>query len=386
MRITRPAYIKIDLDCIAHNISQVKNNVSPGTIITAVIKADGYGHGAKEIGQTLIDNGANRFAVATLSEGIALRKFFKDIPILVMGYTPTEDLKKAFENNLYMTIYSIEQAKYISGLNIKNKVHIKIDTGMGRIGLRIDEESKDELLEICKTPNLDIEGIFSHFSTADEYDKEYTKEQARKFFDVLSFLEKHGINIPIKHISNSAAIIDHPEYNLNMVRAGIMIYGLYPSDQVDHNKIKLKQAMSLVVGLSHVKKIDKGDSVSYGRKFKATEETVIGSLPLGYADGITRLLYDKLKVNYKGQNYPVVGRICMDQCMVNFGLTEPNVGEEVEIFGQNITIDEVAKTLGTINYEIVCMMGKRLPRVYYKNGEPILVKDMVMGDRFEYEY
>lgn len=386
MNELRPVWAEINLDNLAHNIREVKRVVKPGTMITAVIKADGYGHGAVKIGKTLLENGADRFAVATLSEAIQLRKSYKNIPILILGYTPNESADLVVKYNIIQTIYTYDQAVVYSEkaqeLDGEIKVHIKIDTGMSRLGMKVNEETIETIKAINKLPNLIIEGIFTHFAVADETQKEFTYNQAQKFKSICNALEKEDINIPIKHVSNSAAIIDLPEMNYNMVRAGIMLYGLYPSNEVDKNKVKLKEVMSLKVKISHVKEIEKGIGVSYGLLYKADKPVKIATLPIGYADGYTRLLSGKAKALVNGKKVPVVGRICMDQCMIEVTGLDVNPGDEVILFGQDgnncITIDEVAKNIETINYEIICMISKRVPRVYIKNNEIVDFCDYVM--------
>ena len=385
-KLTRPVWADINLDHLAHNIQEVRRVTHKDTLISAVIKADGYGHGATVIGKTLLENGADRFAVATLSEAIQLRNAFKDTVIMVMGYTPEGLIDEAIVNNIVQTVYSLEQATQFSAaavrLNRNLKVHIKLDTGMRRIGMAITQETIDQIVAINQLPNIEIEGIFTHFAVADETDKSFTHQQVEKFLWIIKGLESKGVNIPVKHVSNSAAIIDLPEYNFDMVRAGIMLYGLYPSDEVDHENVKLKPVMSLRANLAHVKSIDAGEGVSYGLKFKADRRMEIGTLPLGYADGFTRQLTFKAKGILKGQIKPIVGRICMDQCMIDVDGLGAQVGDTVTLFGEadelEISIDDYANMLGTINYEIVCMIGKRVPRRYLKGGETQQVVDLIL--------
>lgn len=386
-KLTRPVWADINLDHLAHNIQEVRRVTKKDTLVSAVIKADGYGHGATAIGKTLLENGADRFAVATLSEALQLRKVFDETVIMVMGYTPSALIDEAIDNRIIQTVYSLEQAVAFSDaavrLNCTLKVHVKLDTGMRRIGMAISQETIDQIVVMSQLPNMEIEGIFTHFAVADETDKTFTHGQVDKFVWIVKRLEDRGVMIPIKHVSNSAAIIDLPEYNFNMVRAGIMLYGLYPSDEVDHEKVKLKPVMSLKANLAHVKWIDSGEGVSYGLKFKADKIMEIGTLPLGYADGFTRQLTFKAKGIIKGQIRPIIGRICMDQCMIDVDGLGAQVGDTVTLFGEadhvQISIDAYAQMLGTINYEIVCMIGKRVPRRYLKGGEPQQVVDFILG-------
>ena len=386
-KLTRPVWVDINLDNLAHNMREVRRVTSPKALVSAVIKADGYGHGALYIAQTLLDNGADRFAVATLSEAIQLKRNFPSTEIMVLGYTPDELIDGAIENDIIQTIYSYEQAVFFSrravSLNKILKIHIKLDTGMRRIGMSISDETVNAILMMSKLPNLELEGIFTHFAVADEVDKSFTIEQVKRFKKVVDALELNGLIIPIKHVSNSAAIIDCPEYNFDMVRAGIMLYGLYPSPDVKKENVDLREAMSLKANIAHVKTINVGEGVSYGLKFVATSDTQIATIPIGYADGFTRSLTFKAKGILKGQIKPIVGRICMDQCMIEVDGLEVKVGETVTLFGEadgkSISIDQYADMLGTINYEIVCMMGKRIPRRYLQNGETVKTVDLILG-------
>ncbi|WP_432665995.1 alanine racemase [Wukongibacter baidiensis] len=386
MKELRPVWAEINLDNLAHNIREVKRVVKDGTLITAVIKADGYGHGSVQIAETLLENGADRLAVATLSEAIQLKKNYKDIPVLILGYTPNESASLVIEHNIIQTIYTYDQAVAFSNkaveLDKEVKVHIKVDTGMSRLGMKPDEETVEIIKNINKLPNLSIEGIFTHFAVADETDKEFTYNQSKKFEILCSELQKADIEIPIKHVSNSAATIDLPDLNYNMVRAGIMLYGLYPSNEVDHERVKLKEVMSLRARVSHVKEVEEGTGISYGLKYKTDKKSKIATLPIGYADGYTRLLSGKANAIVKGEIVPIAGRICMDQCMIDVTGLDVMTGDEVILFGtdgkNSITIDEVADSIDTINYEIVCMISKRVPRVYVKDGNVVNICDYIM--------
>lgn len=374
----RGAYAEINLDNLAHNIKEVRRLASKKAQIMAVIKADGYGHGAVKIAQTLLDNGADRFAVAVLDEAIELRQAGFNTPILILGYTQPERADELVRYEIEQAVYSLEAAEALSKAAVKQgktaQIHVKIDTGMGRIGLQADDEAVQIIKKINSLPSLNIKGIFTHFAVADQVDKAYTQMQYKKLMWVCNELEKCGINIEIRHCGNSAAIIDIPEMHLDMVRAGIVLYGLAPSKEVMLDKLELKEVMSLKVRITHVKEIEAGTSVSYGRKFVADKKTKIASLPIGYADGYTRLLSGKAEALVQGKRVPIVGRICMDQCMIDVtGIEDVKVGDEVVLFGRQgnefISIDELADKLGTINYEIVCMISRRVPRVYVKNGQ-----------------
>lgn len=383
----RPVWAEIDLDNLAHNMREVKRNTREGVLITAVVKANAYGHGSIQSAKTFLENGADRLAVATLSEAIELRNANIDVPILILGYTPKKQYSLVVKHNIIQTIYDYENAKAFSkvarDLNKTGIIHLKIDSGMGRLGFLPKDEAVEEIIKIFNLPNIKVEGIFTHFATADENDKTYTNLQYKRFMKIIENLEEKGISIPIKHVSNSAAIIDLPEYNLNMVRAGIMIYGFYPSHEVNKDRMDLKPAMTLKAKISNIKQVPKGTGISYGQIFITEGESKIATIPIGYADGFTRMLTSKAEVFLKGQRVPIVGKICMDQCMLDItGLEDVNVEDEVVLFGYGEEgyphVDEVAEKLGTINYEIVCMIGRRIPRVYIENGRIIDIEDYLL--------
>ena len=382
MNLSRAVWAEINLDNLAHNMREVRRVTNKNTKVTAVIKADGYGHGAKDIASTLLENGADRFAVATLSEAIQLRKEVHNVEIMVLGYTPNIQAKDLIKNNIIQTIYSLDQAKEFSqiaiSLNKKVTVHIKIDTGMHRLGLLPNEDTINEIIEINKLNGLIIEGIFTHFATADEIDKEYTRDQVNKFNYVTTELEKKGLKIPLKHVSNSAAIIDLPEFNYDMVRAGIMLYGLYPSNHINRDIVDLKEVMCLKTKIAQIKNLNAGSSISYGLNFTVQRNSKIAILPIGYADGYSRTLSNQSHVMINGKKAPIVGNICMDQCIIDVTGIDINMEDDVILFGGNdngITIDSIAKLLQTINYEVVCMVKKRVPRVYIKGNNIIKYKD-----------
>jgi alanine racemase len=383
---TRPVWVEVDLDNLGHNIREVRKHTRKSSLVTAVVKANGYGHGSVEVSRTFLDNGADRLAVALLSEAIELRKGHIKEPILILGYTPTVQYEKVLEYNIIQTIYNYDDAKALSSkaveLNKKATIHIKIDSGMGRIGLLPTEESIEEIIYISKLPNIYIEGIFTHFAKADEIDKSHVRGQFKKYIDFVNILEEKGLVIPIKHVSNSASIIDLPDFNLNMVRGGIMIYGYYPSEEVDKENIKLRPAMTLKAKISHLKTVPKGTGISYGQIFSTEKESKIATIPIGYADGYTRLLTGKAEVFINGKRAKIVGKICMDQCMIDVtDIENVKLGDEVILFGFGSdcpTVDEIAANIGTINYEIVCMISRRVPRVYMTNGKIVKIIDYLL--------
>ncbi|NLX61115.1 MAG: alanine racemase [Tissierellia bacterium] len=385
----RPVWAEINLDHLAHNMREVKKIVKEDTLITAVVKANAYGHGSIYAAKTFLQNGAHRLAVATLSEAIELRRAGIDVPILILGYTPYNQFPLVIKHDITQTIYNLESARALSqaaeSLNKTATLHIKIDSGMGRIGFLPTDESVNDIIEISKLPNIKIEGIFTHLATADEADKGYANLQYDRFMSITNKLEERGLTIPIKHVSNSAAIIDLPSFNLNMVRAGIMLYGYYPSEEVNKDRVKLIPAMSLKARICHIKKVPKNTGISYGQIFVTERESKIATIPIGYADGFTRLLSSKLKVSIQDKKVPVVGRICMDQCMLDVTeIDNINIGDEVVIFGYEdgvFNADYIANLLGTISYEILCMISRRVPRVYVQGGQIIAIEDYLNREK-----
>lgn len=382
---TRPVWAEINLDNLAHNIREVRKRTNENALVTAVVKANGYGHGSVDISRTFLDNGADRLAVAILTEAIELRKGNITEPILILGYTPPAQYDKLLKYDIIPAIYNYEEAKLLSNkaveLGKEATIHIKLDSGMGRIGFLPTKESVDDIIKISRLPNIYIEGIFTHFAKADETDKSHAKGQFEIYMSMINALEEEGLNIPIKHVSNSAAIIDMPELNLNMVRAGVMIYGFYPSDEV-RKDIELKPAMTLKARISHLKVVPKGTGISYGQIFVTEKESKIATIPIGYADGFTRMLTGKAEVTINGKRAKIVGKICMDQCMIDVtNIEDVKVGDEVVLFGcepEHPHADELAAKIGTINYEIVCMVSRRVPRVYVSSGNIVKIKDYLL--------
>nr|WP_269140290.1 alanine racemase [Pectinatus sottacetonis] len=376
--------MEIDLDNLAQNMREIRRLTEKTAQITAVIKANAYGHGACETATILLENGADRLAVAELDEAIELRLHKITAPILVLGPVFPTQAKEAVLYGIDITIFDYNSAKAFSDEALKQhrniRFHIKIDSGMGRIGYQPNEKSIEEIIHISQLPNVVMEGIFTHFATADCIDKTFTNEQFKRFKYVCDTLSQKGIKINTRHCANSAAIIDLPQYHLDMVRAGIILYGLAPSAEINITKTALKPVMSFKCRVTHIKQLPTGSSISYGRKFITPGNSIIATLPVGYADGYTRMLSGKANVLVHGQPVPVVGNICMDQCMIDV-TTVPDVkaGDEVILFGRqgtaSISADELAQKLGTINYEIVCMMARRLPRVYMKKHQPAFYKN-----------
>ncbi len=377
MKGIRPLWAEVNLDNLVYNVNRIKEIIKPPAQLMGIVKADAYGHGALAISRVLMEQGVGRLGVAILEEAVELRKGGIDIPILIMGYTPPEQFDKLLEFDIMPALYTWEDAQRLSALAEKEgkqaRVHIKLDTGMGRIGMIPGEESLDVVSNIHRLPGIIIEGIFTHFSVADEKDKAYTEMQYKIFTEFIDALGQRGMDIPLCHAGNSAACIDLPGMHLNMVRPGIILYGIYPSDGVNKERISLKPVMTLKAKISHIKTVATGSTLGYGRKYTAAGESVIATLPVGYADGYTRLLSGKASVLVHGVKAPLAGNICMDQCMADVtGIDGVEAGDEVVLIGQqggqDVTADELGRLIGTIGYEIICTISKRVPRVYVKEG------------------
>jgi len=387
-REMRPAWAEINLDNLAHNIKEVIKITKKGTIIMAVVKADAYGHGAEMAANTFLENGAQRLAVATLTEAIALRKSGIKAPILILGYTPACQSAEVLNYNITPTIFTYEHGKELSkiasSLGTTTKIHIKIDTGLGRLGFLPSKGSINDIIKISKLPSIEVEGVFTHFATSAEKNMDYTRNQFEKYVKVVDELEKRGVNIPIRHVSNSNAIIDLPEYDLDMVRPGTILYGLNPSEETDLIKVDLKPAMTLKAKISFLKTVPEKTGIGYGLTFTTRRKSRIGTLSIGYADGYRRALSNKANVGIRGKRAPVVGRICMDQCMIDLtDIEQAEIGDEVVLFGDGSNntphIDEVAEWLDTSNCEVTCMVTQRVPRAYIKNGKIVKIKDYLVG-------
>lgn len=382
------AWAEIDLDAIAHNVREIRRITNKRAEIMGAVKADAYGHGVVETVRTMLENGVDRLAVSMLDEAIQLRKLGIDVPILILSYTDPERAEEIIVNNVTQTIFSHDLAKSLSEaavrLNRSVKIHVKVDTGMTRVGFMSGYSAIKNVIEISTLPNIIIEGLFTHFASADEKDRSYTIMQFEKFMSICNELSRVGVHIPIKHVCNSAGLLEYPEMHMDMVRPGIILYGIYPSQDVDRNKIVLKPAMALKANVILVKDVEMDTYVSYGRIYKTKKQTRLATVPIGYADGYTRLLSNKGEMLINGQRVPVVGRICMDQCMVDVTdvMEAVNAGDEAVIIGKQqgieISAEELAESFGTISYEVLCIIGKRIPRVYYKDGCICNVKNYLL--------
>ncbi|HBF2214266.1 TPA: alanine racemase [Clostridioides difficile] len=382
-KITVPTWAEINLDNLRFNLNNIKNLLEEDIKICGVIKADAYGHGAVEVAKLLEKEKVDYLAVARTAEGIELRQNGITLPILNLGYTPDEAFEDSIKNKITMTVYSLETAQKINeiakSLGEKACVHVKIDSGMTRIGFQPNEESVQEIIELNKLEYIDLEGMFTHFATADEVSKEYTYKQANNYKFMSDKLDEAGVKIAIKHVSNSATIMDCPDLRLNMVRAGIILYGHYPSDDVFKDRLELRPAMKLKSKIGHIKQVEPGVGISYGLKYTTTGKETIATVPIGYADGFTRIQKNP-KVLIKGEVFDVVGRICMDQIMVRIDKDiDIKVGDEVILFGEGeVTAERIAKDLGTINYEVLCMISRRVDRVYMENNELVQINSYLL--------
>ena len=384
MNIVKRTWAEISLNAIEHNYNVIRNKVADDTKVCCVIKADGYGHGAVELSQIYEKLGADFFAVSNIDEGIEIRKSGSKLPIVILGYTPVSEAENLAEYDISQAVFSLEYAKELSEKCVEEdcicKMHIKVDSGMSRIGFMCqefprDEYSIEEICEACCLPNLEVEGLFTHFCVSDEdaEGREFTNKQYENFIYVRDSLKKRGVDISVVHCSNSGAIEDYPETCCDMVRAGIILYGLAPSSKLA-DRLDLVPAMTLKTVVAFVKEVQKGATISYGRTFTADRKMKIATVPIGYADGFIRQNAKDGYMMVNGKKAKIVGRICMDQTMLDVtDIEDVKTGDEVVVFGTGEngepTADSLAENTGTINYETVCLVGKRVPRIYIKDGK-----------------
>jgi alanine racemase len=375
-----PTWATVDLDAIAHNVAAIKQHVGERVIVMAVVKANGYGHGAEPVACTALESGATWLAVNRLDEGIALRQVGIDAPILVMGYTPAAAAAKAVAHDLRLTVTSTGLADALSVASTQaDKItpfHVKIDTGMGRFGL-LPAEALDFVRHVRRLPGLRLEGAFTHFAVADSADKSYTHQQFDVFLGTMTALKRQGIQVPIWHVANSAATLDLPDMHLDAVRPGIAIYGLHPSSDVKPT-LPLRPALALKSRVGRVRTLPPGSSISYGRTFVTDRPTPVALVPVGYGDGYIRLNSNRGAVLIHGQRAPIRGRVCMDQFVVEIsGIQAVGPDDEVVLIGQQgddvLSAEEVAAWGETINYEVVTQLMPRVPRVYLRGGEVVSI-------------
>ena len=378
-------YAKIDLDAAAYNMEQMKNRIGGGARLIAVVKTDAYGHGAVPLAEVFekLDY-VWGYAVATLDEGIVLRKHGIKKPILVLGCVFPDQYDDMVRNEIRAAVYMEEMAGKIAEAaeraGKKAYIHIKVDTGMGRIGFPVTEESADIIERISRMENIEIEGMFTHFAKADERDKTYTYEQHRKFMWMKEQMEKRNVEIPYYDCDNSAGIIDFPDMKHDLARAGISTYGMYPSEEVNRDAVDLKPVLSLVSHVIFVKTVEPGTSISYGGTFVAPKQMKVATIPVGYGDGYPRSLSNKGCVLIHGKRARILGRVCMDQFMVDVtDIPEVQFMDQAVLIGEDqddrITVEELAELSGRFNYEFVCCLGKRIPRVYTSGGQIVKQTD-----------
>ncbi len=385
--IQKRTWVNIDLDAVEHNYNVIRARLNNNTKLCCVVKANGYGHGAVQLSKLYERLGADYLAVSNIEEAIQLRNGKIKLPILILGYTDPRCASDLSKYHISQCVFSYDYGKALSynavDQGVKVTIHIKLDTGMGRIGFQCVNRELDKAAIVCSLPGLNVEGIFTHFASSDEGDggKNYTLEQFNKFVKAINYLESRDISFSIRHCANSAAIFDYPEMHLDMVRAGIVLYGLQPSGCIK-NPGNLQPVMKLKTIIDYVKKVNFGDCISYGREFKADHEMRVATIPIGYADGLWRSNFrNHMVVEVEGKLAPIIGRVCMDQTMIDVTeIPEAKVGSEVIVFGNssNTSIDHIALANQTINYEIVCAVGERVPRVYKRNGQTVAIVDNII--------
>ncbi|MBD7913571.1 alanine racemase [Clostridium sp. Sa3CUN1] len=383
MNLLHPIWAEINLNNLINNIEEIKKK-SHNSEIIGVVKANAYGHGAVEISKTLLNCNVKKLAVANIVEAIELRENDIDAPIMLLGISEDYAIDSLIQYNVEPTVSSLEFAKKLNSkaieTNKKIKIHIAIDSGMGRIGFRNTDSDINDIVNISKLSNLEIESIFSHFSTADSMDKSYSNKQMDIYNSIINKLKEQNIKIEKKNFSNSAAIIDIPESHYNYVRPGIIQYGYYPSNEVNTTDFNIKPVLTWKTRIIHIKEVEENEYIGYGKNYKTTRKTKVATLPVGYADGYSRGLSNKGKVIINGKLAPIIGNVCMDQFMVDVtDIPDVKLDNEVILLGSDGDIkfdaDDMSEILNTISYEILCLIGRRAPRVYIKD-------DKIMGIRY----
>ena len=389
-------YATVDLDAVVSNMKSMREALPATTGIMGVVKADGYGHGAVPVARAM-DPYVEGYAVSNIDEGISLRRHGIKKPILILGVTHSQRFEDLLRYDIQPAMFRLKEAKELSELAAeqgkKAKIHLALDTGMSRIGMQPDRESAKEAAQMAALYGIELEGLFTHFARADEADKSFYQTQFERYQEFLSYLKEYGVTIPVRHCSNSAGIVENLDSNqMDMVRAGICIYGLYPSDEVDRNRVKLTPAMEIKSFITYIKEIAPGTPVSYGSTFVSEHAMRVATIPTGYADGYNRGLSNRGSVLIRGKRAKILGRICMDQFMVDVtDIPEAEEDDEVTLIGKDgedeITVEEMAACFGGFHYEIICDIGKRVPRVYIQNGRIAGTKDYFndVYEGFEYQ-
>lgn len=375
----RPVWAEIDLAAIANNIKEIRRVVTRPTQIMAVVKANAYGHGAVEVSRVALEHGASWLGVAIFEEAEELRQAGIQAPILILGYSPADEAEAIVSLGLSQAVWTRSQAEALSRAAVKlgrpAKIHIKLDTGMGRIGFLPTAEAVKEIERIASLPGIAIEGTFTHFSSADDEDKTFTQEQLQRFHQMLEAIRSRGVEVGLRHAASSAAILTMPETHLDLVRLGVSLYGHFPSPATRRNDVTLLPAMSFKTQIVHLKELPAGWPVSYGRTYYTSKPALVATLPVGYADGYFRSFSNCGEVIIRGRRCPVIGRVCMDQIMVDAtSCPQARVGDEAVLFGRQgktvLSTEELAERIGTISYELLCAVGRRVPRRYvWAQGE-----------------
>lgn len=393
MDFIKRTWAEIDLDALDYNIKSIKGKMAPEHKVMGIVKADAYGHGDGFVARKLQAGGFDWFGVSNIEEGMSLRREGITKPILVLGYTPASCVEIMSSMSITNAIVGMEHAKALQAAaeaaGVVVEGHIKLDTGMTRVGFQTDDadfdQSLQDIIEVSKMPNVKITGIFTHHAVADSYTGDhpaFTKMQFDRFDKMVKALEDAGVNVGIRHCANSATTIAYPERHLDMCRSGVITYGMLPSGECK-GMIDLKPLMTVKSTIGLVKKVPAGSQLSYGRTYTAETEQIIATVPIGYADGYNRALSNKACMIVKGQYAPVVGRVCMDQLMIDVtDIPDVKMGDEVIVVGtdgdKHVTFDDLAEILGTINYELPCVLTKRVPRVYKEKGEIVGVVDHIL--------
>nr|WEY82408.1 alanine racemase [Bacillus velezensis] len=386
----REVWIEVDLDAIKKNVRAIRRHIPNTSKIMAVVKANAYGHGSVEVARQALESGASELAVASVEEGIVLRRAGITAPILVLGFTALSCVKKSAVWNITLSAFQVSWIKKANRILEKEadskrlSIHINVDTGMGRLGVRTEEDLLAVVKALKSSTYLSWDGIFTHFSTADEPDTELTMLQHEKFISFLRFLKNQDITLPTVHMCNTAAAIAFPEFSADMIRLGIGLYGLYPSASIKElNLVDLTPALSLKARIAYVKAMVTDPwTVSYGATYIAEPGEIIATIPIGYADGYSRALSNRGFILHRGRRVPVAGRVTMDMIMVSLGENEGKQGEEVVIYGKQkeaeISVDEIAEMLGTISYEVLSVLSRRIPRFYFRDGKIIKISAPVL--------
>lgn len=389
-KLCREVWIEVDLDAIKKNVRAIRRHIPNTSKIMAVVKANAYGHGSVEVARQALESGASELAVASVEEGIVLRRAGIKAPILVLGFTALSCVKKSAVWNITLSAFQVSWIKKANRILEKEadskrlSIHINVDTGMGRLGVRTEEDLLAVVKALKSSTYLSWDGIFTHFSTADEPDTELTMLQHEKFISFLRFLKNQDITLPTVHMCNTAAAIAFPEFSADMIRLGIGLYGLYPSASIKElSLVDLTPALSLKARIAYVKAmVTDPRTVSYGATYIAEPGEIIATIPIGYADGYSRALSNRGFILHRGRRVPVAGRVTMDMIMVSLGENEGKQGEEVVIYGKQqgaeISVDEIAEMLGTISYEVLSVLSRRIPRFYFRDGKIIKISAPVL--------